>query len=484
MEERGAEVGAAAPRGYPTAHPVAAEPRRREGAVLGLRAGRRDVLVNAAQASDTQDKVQDLQRALYRAAKASPTRRFHALYDKVYREDILARAWQEVKANGGKPGIDGRNIKEIEQGGVAPFLAELAGELQDGTYRAQAVRRVFIPKGDGKQRPLGIPTVRDRVEQAAAKLALEPIFEADFRESSYGFRPKRNAHQAGEALRVAVNAGGNWVVDADIEAYFDRIDHTLLMHLVVKRVNDRRMLGLLKQWLRAGVVEDGQWRPTDAGVPQGGVISPLLANVVLHELDRYWEEHCRQLGQVIRYADDFVIVCRTEGAAREAHQRVEAFLIGMGLTLHPEKTRVVDLSAGQNGIDFLGFHCRMVESWRWRSRWYLQRWPSRRAMRNVRARINGIVHARQRLGEPIQVIVTEVNRVLRGWGGYVRVGNSARQFGQVDRYVSESLRLFAQKKAGRSGRGRERQRDLLIGLGVYQLSGTVARYKAPSTAGR
>lgn len=441
--------------------------------------------MNAGEARDTRDKVQDLQRALYRSAKASPTRRFHALYDKVSREDILAKAWQEVKANAGTAGSDGQSIKEIERSGVEPFLRALAEDLRNERYRAHTVRRVRIPKADGKQRALGIPTVRDRVVQAAAKLMLEPIFEADFRGCSYGFRPKRNAHQAGEALRVAVNGGANWVVDADIEAYFDRIDHTKLMELVRLRISDRRMLELLKQWLRAGVVEGGRITVTRQGVPQGGVISPLLANVVLHELDQYWENQCRHLGQLIRYADDFVIVCRTEQAAQEAHQRVKAFLDGLGLTVHPEKTKVVDLSDGRTGIDFLGYQRRKVESWKYRGKRYLQSWPSRRAMQRLRDQIKAVIAGRRRVGEPIERIVTEVNRVLRGWGSYFRVGNASRQFAQIDRYVRESLTRFIQAKAQRRWRGwRSHDVAYFARLGVYCLSGTVVRYTAPPIAGR
>jgi RNA-directed DNA polymerase len=441
--------------------------------------------VNAEKANDTHDKVRTLQRALYRAAKASATRRFHALADKVSRPDILARAWQEVTANAGAAGVDGQTIEVIEQSGVESFLEDVAAELRDGRYRPQPVRRVFIPKGDGRQRPLGIPTVRDRVVQAAAKVVLEPIFEADFRDSSYGFRPRRSAHQAGEALRQAVNRGANWVVDADIAAFFDRLDHATLMSLVAKRISDRRMLGLLQQWLRAGVLDGGTLIATDQGVPQGGVISPLLANVVLHDLDRAWEDHWRHLGQLIRYADDFVILCRTAQAAQEAHQRVGEILAGLGLTLHPEKTRIVDVGDGRNGFDFLGFHCRKVESWRKRGRRYLQRWPSRRAMQAVRDRLKAITAPRHRLPEPIQTVVAEVNRLLRGWGAYFRVGNSARQFRQVDDYVRERLALFASKKAGRRGRGWARHSPAFFAaLGVYQLSGTVAWYTAPPRAGR
>lgn len=441
------------------------------------------MLVNAAGLTTPGETVQNLQSALSRAAKASGTRRFHALYDKVYREDILTEAWQEVRANRGTAGVDGRSIKEIERSGVEAFLEELSSDLRSGRYRAQPVRRVFIPKSDGKQRPLGIPTVRDRVVQAAVKAVLEPIFETDFRESSDGFRLGRNAHQAGEALRKAVNGGANWVVDADIEAYFDRIDHGTLMHLVAKRVSDRRMLELLEQWLRAGVRDGEVQSRTEAGVPQGGVISPLLANVVLHELDVFWEDQCRHLGQLIRYADDFVILCRTEQGAQEAEQRVREVLTGLGLRLHPEKTRVVDLRDGSVGFDFLGFHRRKVESWKWRGKRYLQSWPSRRSMKRARERISAITSARHRLHEPVAVIVAELNAYVRGWGGYFRVGNSSRQLQQVDNFVRESVGLFANKKARRSGRG-WRRHDLayFAKLGVAETSGTVRWSKAAPKA--
>ncbi|MDO8691526.1 MAG: group II intron reverse transcriptase/maturase [Dehalococcoidia bacterium] len=441
--------------------------------------------MNADKANGTVDAARQLQRALYRAAKASTTRRFHALYDKVYREDILERAWREVKANAGAAGIDGATIETIEQEGVEGFLAKLAEELREGVYRPQPVRRVYIPKADGRQRPLGIPAIRDRVVQAAAKVVLEPIFEADFRDSSYGFRPKRSAHQAMEQLRVGVNRGGGWVVDADIEAFFDRIDHGVLMRLVEKRISDRRMLKLLRQILGAGVLEDGEIRPSDQGVPQGGVISPLLANVALNELDKFWEDHCRYLGQLIRYADDFVILCRREADAREALKRVGEVLSQLGLALHPVKTRVVNLGDGREGIDFLGFQCRKVESWRHRGRRYLQRWPSRRAMQAVRERIKAIMAPRHRLPEPVKPIVDAVNRVLRGWGAYFRVGNSGEKFGQVDSYVRERLALFLSKKVGRPGRRWEKfGLEFFRKLGVYQLAGTVSWHKAAPIAAR
>jgi RNA-directed DNA polymerase len=441
--------------------------------------------VSAQRARSTPDKARELQRALYRAAKASPARRFHALYDKLLREDVLAKAWREVKANAGSAGVDGQTIEQIEQHGVEGFLAELAAELCEGRYRPRAVRRVRIPKPDGSQRGLGIPAVRDRVVQAAAKAVLEPIFEADFRDSSYGFRPKRSAHQALERVRQAVNRGANWIAELDIEAYYDRIDHDLLMRLIEKRICDRRVLKLLRQWLKAGVLDGGEFLPSDQGVPQGGVISCVLANVVLHELDRVWEDRCSQVGQLIRYADDAVLLCRTEAQAREALWRVGVILNRLKLTLHPTKTQIVYVGDGRQGFDFLGFHCRKVESWKYRGKRYLQRWPSRRAMQRIRDKIKAITAPRHQLPEPVSPIVAEVNQALRHWAAYFRVGNSARKFHQVDGYVRERLALFVSKKAGRHGRQRERYDWAYFQkLGVYVLTGTVTWNTAAPRATR
>lgn len=304
------------------------------------------------------DHVRQLQRRLWVAAKRSPERRFHAMMDRIWRGDVLQAAWRRVKKNRGAAGVDARTLADVEQYGVERLLDELGAALRAGTYRPQPVLRRYIPKADGRQRPLGIPTVRDRVAQMAATLVLEPIFEADFRSSSYGFRPKRSATQALETLRVRGARGGNHVLDADIRDHFGSIDHAKLLVLVGRRISDRQVLKLLPQWLAAGVMDAGQWTPTMAGTPQGGVISPLLSNIYLHVLDRVWEDRCAHLGTLVRYADDFVVLCDTQPQVEEARRRVDAVLTRLGLELHPEKTRVVDLSRGREGFDFLGCHLR------------------------------------------------------------------------------------------------------------------------------
>ena len=436
-----------------------------------------DVSARSVSRAEGVDRVRALQRVLYRCAKQDEDRRFHALHDKVARSDVLWRAWGEVCANRGAAGVDRITIDDVVASGVGEFLDELAARLRAGSYRPRPLRRVHIPKPGrpGQTRPLGIPTVTDRVVMAAARIVLEPIFEADFLSTSYGFRPGRSAHHALETIRQTVTwRAKQWVLDADIRSCFDEIDHDALLCQIERRVCDRRMLKLLRGWLRAGVFEGGIVSAIDAGTPQGSPISPLLANIALHVLDQAWQGGGQRLGVLVRYADDLVILSATGEQAEQARELVAAVLDMLGLRLHPEKTRIAHLARGAEGFTFLGFEHRMRESWRQPGRWYLQKWPSRRAMASIRGKIRARTERRYaRL--PLEWAVEDLNRALRGWGNYFRYGNSARKFAQIDSYVNERLAILASAKHGLQGRNwvTRFNYEWATRLGIHRLTGTV-----------
>jgi RNA-directed DNA polymerase len=422
-----------------------------------------------------QEKVRVLQRKLYRAAKAAPQRKFGVLYDKVHRRDVLEEAWRRVRRNRGSAGVDKQTIADVEAYGVDQLLSELQTELREKRYHPAPVRRVYIPKPGkpGQKRGLGIPTVRDRIAQAAVKLVVEPILEADFRECSYGFRPKRGAQQAICEVQAWVTWGYRHVIDADLKACFDTLPHEGLVEAVQRRITDPWILRLLRRWLKVGILEEGKVRMSVAGTPQGGVISPLIANAYLHALDVEWESKFYG-AKLVRYCDDYVILCRKNPSWW--FRQMEGIVQRLGLTLHPDKTRVVDAAEGFN---FLGMHFRLKPMRSNPKRLFCYRWPSTKAMQSIRSKVRDAIgyddiHS---LDEKIRAI----NPILRGWGQYFRASNAHRHFKKVDSYVYTKLVNFLRRKHKRRGKGwREHPPTFFKKAGLHQLHGTIVRsYRMP-----
>jgi len=387
------------------------------------------------------NNARKLQRTLYRVAKQQPERRFTLLYDKVCRRDILQEAWQRVKFNKGAAGVDQVDIDAIRDYGEDRFLNELEQELRSRQYRTALVRRVHIPKPGqpGKTRPLGIPTVKDRVVQMAVKLVIEPLFEADFLPCSFGFRPKKTPRMALSAIVQSANDGYSFVVDVDLKSYFDTISHELLLGLVERRVGDVHVLRLIRAWLKAGVMEEGKVTHPDRGSPQGGVISPTLSNIFLHEVDRQW---CRSDGvalgnvRLVRYADDMVLLAQTEREAREAWERLQGQFAALHLVVNQEKSRLTTLA---EGFAFLGFEFRKAPGR------MLCMWPREKACRNIRQRVREVTRSFRSNGR-VDVVIQKLNPVLNGWCTYFRVGNSNWTFHKVDWAVRSELQLWLRPK--------------------------------------
>jgi group II intron reverse transcriptase/maturase len=401
----------------------------------------------------TPEKIRTLQRKLYLKAKQEPAFRFYALYDKVCRADILNHAYNLVRANKGSAGIDGATFESIEATeGRAVFIVEIGEDLVSHTYKASPVRRVLIPKPDGSKRPLGIPTIRDRVIQMAVKLVIEPIFEADFCRHSYGFRPKKSAHDAIDAITCALNTGHTQVIDADLSKYFDTIPHDKLMTLVAKRISDGMILKLIRMWLKAPIVEEGEdgkrrniggGKKSHKGIPQGGVISPLLANIYLHILDRVWEWNNLQqkLGAwLVRYADDFVVLCRED--TNRPMRRIQHVLTRLELELNESKTRVVD--ACVEGFDFLGYELRMRKSWK-SGKQYAHVQPAKKSMKKIKDRITSLTR-RERTLLPLDSILGTVNAALRGWVNYFHFRNCSKSLRHVRAHAEQRLRTHLCKR--------------------------------------
>lgn len=396
--------------------------------------------------------LREFQRKLHEKAKAEPKFRFYSLYDKTYRREVLEEAYRKAKANGGACGVDGETFEDVEKKGIDRYLAELQLEMRERRYVPKPVRRVYIPKPNGKQRPLGIPSIRDRIVQTAFLLVLEPIFEADFADSSYGFRPHKSAHDAVREIYKYLNWGCIEVYDVDLEKYFDTVDHSKLMKLVARRISDGQLLHVIQQWLDCGYVEEGQHRQNNRGTPQGGVISPLLANIYLNPVDQAFERS--RLGAIrngsihlIRYADDMIILAQRK--LDEGIGLLHHYVERLDLHINQEKTRRLKLNIGES-VNFLGFRFQNVRNRQTGARLILV-YPSPRSQQRFRATVRKYVHHSIPLRAKEQV--ENLNRYLRGWMGYFRVGNGSATFRELAHFVNKRVRHVIWRRRGRRGYG-------------------------------
>jgi group II intron reverse transcriptase/maturase len=396
--------------------------------------------------------LREFQRKLHEKAKAEPKFRFYSLYDKTYHTDVLAEAYRKTKANGGTSGIDEETFEDVEKKGIGNYLAELQLEMKERRYVPQPVRRVYIPKPNGKERPLGIPTIRDRVVQTAFLLILEPIFEADFADTSYGFRTQKSAHDAVREIYKYLNWGCVELYDVDLEKYFDTVNHSKLMKLIARRISDGEILRVLRQWLSCGYVEDDQHRQSNRGTPQGGVISPLLANIYLNPVDQAFVRE--GLGTIkkgsihlIRYADDMIVLAQRN--LEKGKALLNHYVERLGLRFNAEKTRMLRLDTGAS-VDFLGFRFHNVRNRKAGTRLILV-YPNLKSQQRFRDTVRKYVHHSIPLRAKEQV--QNLNDYLRGWMGYFRVGNGSATFHDLAQFVDKRVRHVIWRRRGKCGYG-------------------------------